>query len=92
MAASTPSVGGKIELTVLANAASDVQRSELLVDLRRDMLSINSTSIIGVNAFRSTISSINSMANQTLGLTAQWGASIAGSRFDVDGYIVEKII
>src|SRR3990167_8695694 len=85
-------VGGKIELTVLANAASDVQRSELLVDLRRDMLSINSTSIIGVNAFRSTISSINSMANQTLGLTAQWGASIAGSRFDVDGYIVEKII
>ena len=92
VAASTPSVGGKIELTVLANAASDVQRSELLVDLRRDMLSINSTSIIGVNAFRSTISSINSMANQTLGLTAQWGASIAGSRFDVDGYIVEKII
>ena len=31
------------------------------------------------------------MVNQTLGLTAQWGASIAGSRLDVDGYIVEKI-
>ena len=90
---STASVAGKIELTLLANASASVQRSELLIDLQRDTLAITatSTSVLGVNAFRSTTASVNSMANQTLGLTAQWGASIAGSRFDVDGYIVEKI-
>lgn len=90
--ASTASVGGKIEYTLFANADSAVQRGELLVDLKTSRLNVLASSVFGVEGFKSGTSSINSNLNQTFGLTATWGASIAGSRLDVDSYVVEKIV
>lgn len=88
----TASVGGKIEYTLLANAASDTQRGELFIDWKANRLNFLANSVLGVDGYNRGTSSINSNLNQTFGLTAQWTASITGSRLDVDGYIVEKIL
>lgn len=91
-AASTSSVAGKIEYVLHANAAANVQRGVLAIDLKASRLNILQSSVLGIDGYKMGTSSINSAANQTLGLTAKWSGTTAGNRIDIDSYIVEKIL
>ncbi len=90
-ATSTSSVKGKIEYFLSANASQSLQRAQVLVDWGVDRLNIAQSSVLGINAFRSGTSSINSANTQQIGVTATWSSANAGTRLDIDGYVVELI-
>lgn len=91
------SVFGKFEIVLGANAAVNSQRGNFLVDLVGVRTpSIVSTSIFGANTFDTGTSSVESSANQTFGLTAQFsvlaGTGVTGNRIDINMVTVEKIV
>jgi hypothetical protein len=90
--ASTPSIAGKIVFDLFGNADSSTQRGVVLVELKADRLNPLQNSVLGVDAFRRGTASVNSMSNQAIAVTAQWAASMVGSRLDMDSYVVEKIL
>lgn len=88
------SIFGKIEHVLIANAATNVQRGNLLMDVNRQKFDAQSgpTSVLGVYAFATGTSSVESSANNTYGITCRQSRADAAERIDITGIIVEKII
>lgn len=81
---------GRIDYTLIANGSDSLQRGALTLYLAGDQ-GMNVGSIVGFEKFVLGTSSVNSSANQTLGLTMQAVTDSMGS-LQVNGYIVEKIV
>lgn len=90
-ATSSASVKGKIEYVLHANNSASLQRGQVLVRLGADRLNVAQSSFLGIDAFRTGTSSINSASAANMGMTGQWATANAGTRLDIDGYLVEII-
>lgn len=82
--------GGRIDYTLIADNSALVQRGILELYLTGDQ-GINVGSIMGFRQQVQGVSSVNSSANQTMGLTMQAVTDSMGS-LQVVGYTVEKIL
>jgi hypothetical protein len=83
---------GKIEYVVFANSSINAQLSNFVVNLSKDKTEIGSLFPSVVAAFSTGVSSVNSDANRTLGITARFSNTDADNRVGYRGYIVEKIV
>lgn len=84
------SVCGELKYTLISNNSALAQRGILFLNVfgqKGDPMT--ATSVISVSLYNMSISSVNSSANQTMGIEVM-GSEV--SNFNVDGYIVEKIV
>lgn len=89
-----PPATGRIEYTLLANAATNAQQGIMLVDMARPKFAYTpSTSIVSVYAQPIGSVVVDSTQNQTLGLTVRFSRSDlgGGSGIKISGYLVEGI-
>ena len=93
LANTTGSIAGKIEYTIFANQATNSQRSFMLVNMnsQKDTWSDTSASVVSFSLYNSSVSSIQSSANQTFGLAAL-GGSNQQLTLTLGGTTVEKIV
>ncbi len=86
---------GKIEFDLLANASASVQRGNFLLDIKQRQLnpglSLESASVLGMQALETGTAAIDSGADQTIGVTGRWSAAHASNKLQVNGYVVKAI-
>lgn len=85
---------GKFEYVLLANGNVALQRGNILVDLAQNYPVMHShASVLMARSFQTGTSSVESTANQTIGMTAQPNDATADYlTIVVNGYTVEKIV
>lgn len=81
---------GKIEYNLMANASSVLQRTDTYIDLKKQILNPGIVNSVISTLVRGT-SSVNTSADQTMTITAQFADQSIGNYITVDGYTVEKI-
>ncbi len=85
---------GTLDYVLLANQSASIQRANLLTKIQKDLLiaNITSTSIVGVFSFNTGSSTVDSAANQIMGITARFSTSDGSNGITINGYTVEKIV
>ena len=84
---------GKIEHTMVANNATNAQRGVLLADINKQRVDAQEAapSVLGIWAYITGTTSVNSSANNVYGITARNSRNDAAERIDITQIIVEKI-
>lgn len=83
---------GYIQTTLLSNSSSVLQTSNMIVNVTKDALSIDSPSVIGARATLFGTSSINSSASETFGMTVRFSTADSSNGLRFNGYVIEKIV
>lgn len=86
----TSSIIGKIELNLIGNGSSVLQRSNNALNVSQSRTTLGVVNSVNGILIRGT-SSVNTSADQTLGVTLKWQDSSAFNYITIDGYIVEKV-
>lgn len=86
------SIAGTISFTLIANATATAQRGILQVFTTNQQSNPSAvTSLISISLYNSNTSSVNSSANQTMGVTVRDSGGGSDNILQVDGSIIEKI-
>ena len=85
----TASAYGRIEGTIFANNSANLQLGILEMNTRRNNVNPGGQGGSVISFYDTNVSSVNSSANQTLGLTL---TAAPNTEINFDGYIVEKIV
>lgn len=83
---------GKIEYILFANQSATAQRGNVIMDLNAPRPNTAFSSVSAVQMFATGTASVQSSANQTMGMTFRFSDSDPSNDFTINGYTVEKIV